>query len=389
MSFFQKIKDSITDIWPRRKTYEYSDIEAQDDSNKEAINIAPEPENKAQGLKKGLIAAALAGIFVVCATIFMTSFDDPAPKKVDAPLASNSKASNPAADMPTDYQAAFSGMGGKEEPKQAASQTPSQPPPQITPTQPPQQSNYVNTVQKVDKTAEYNKSGMRVAFASDKEVSSNEDDKSDPDEQPSISAKYQTKPQYYKSSNFQINAGTFLPATLLTGINSDMPGEVVGQIRENIYDSVSGRNLLIPQGSKLIGSFGGTTVGAGQSRIEVTWHIIILPDGRSFDLGELKSIDNSGYPGLKDKVNNHTWRVVRGSFLTSGFAAGVAYASNNGGGGEYPSPGQDAMSGALSNILNTGQKMAEKDMQIPPTIEIRPGTKFIVFVNKHFILDGY
>lgn len=188
-------------------------------------------------------------------------------------------------------------------------------------------------------------------------------------------------------SPYEIKAGSIFPGVLITGINSDLPGQIVGQIRENIYDSVSGRFLLIPQGTKIIGEY-DSKVAYGQERALIVWTRLILPNGDSISLEGMPGVDLRGYAGLTDKVNNHYMRLLSGVVLGSvlGAAAQVAVGPA---GVQNPNFEQLAVAGAAQNINDAGQQITRKNLNIQPTIEIRPGMKFNVFVTKDLILRPY
>lgn len=187
-------------------------------------------------------------------------------------------------------------------------------------------------------------------------------------------------------SRYEIKAGTIVPAVLITGINSDLPGYLVAQVRENVYDTVSGRYLLIPQGSRLIGIY-DSKVEFGQKRVMVVWTRVIYPNGYSLDLENMSGVDSSGYSGLKDKVNNHYSKLFSAAILTSVLSAGVKNATDS----NTPQSGyDDALGEAMAeNIANLGTQLVEKNLNVQPTIEIRPGFRFNVFVHKDFILKPY
>ncbi len=187
-------------------------------------------------------------------------------------------------------------------------------------------------------------------------------------------------------SPYELKAGSIIPATLITGINSDLPGRVIGQVRENVYDSATGRYLLIPQGTKIIGTY-DKNVGYSQNRALVVWNRLVFPNGDSLDLEGLIGTDTEGYSGMKDKVNHHTGKLIMGVFLSSVFSAGAKVAA----GAETLNPnyGQLAVNGVAQNVSNVGQKIAEKNLNVPPTIEIRPGSKCNILVDKDFILRPY
>ena len=180
-----------------------------------------------------------------------------------------------------------------------------------------------------------------------------------------------------------------IPVTLLNGIDSDLPSQVVCQVRENVYDSFTGEMLLIPQGAKVIGEVNNGTVGTAQERIAVNWKRLILPNGVSVNLGSMPGVDNSGYPGLHDRVNNHEGKVIGATMLTSLMSAAAQIAAGNTSSSNDMSASQLAISGASANILNAGAKMLEKNINVSPTIQISPGTVFNIFVTQDLILRPY
>ena len=188
-------------------------------------------------------------------------------------------------------------------------------------------------------------------------------------------------------SPYEIKAGSMVPVVLITGLNSDLPGNIIAQVRENVYDTVSGKYLLIPQGTKVIGVY-DSKVAYAQSRALVNWSRMIFPNGNSLDLQNLSGIDQSGYTGLKDKVNNHTGKLVTGIFLTSVLGATVemAQGSNN---SVNPTYEELAAQGASQALQQAGNKIIQKDLDVQPTLEIRPGFLFNLFVDKDFILQPY
>jgi len=117
-------------------------------------------------------------------------------------------------------------------------------------------------------------------------------------------------------SPYQVMAGNLIPASLVTGLNSDLPGQVIGQVTENVYDTVTGQYLLIPQGSRLMGRY-DSVIAFGQSRALVVWTRLILPNGDSIQLDNLPGSDSQGFAGLKDKVDRHTWQFIKGAALSS------------------------------------------------------------------------
>ena len=185
---------------------------------------------------------------------------------------------------------------------------------------------------------------------------------------------------------YVLNAGSVIQATLLTGVTSNVPnGDVVAQVRQDIYDSLTGRYLLIPQGSRLIGK----TALAGGKRIGVVFQRIILPNGASLTLPDQQAIDGVGYPGLVDKYDDHRGSIYRAGFITALLGAGMQSLTGNTSGMDTRSPGEEAVSGAVASILRTGQQLIAKDVDAQPTIEITPGYQFSVFINQDLSIGAY
>jgi type IV secretory pathway VirB10-like protein len=183
-------------------------------------------------------------------------------------------------------------------------------------------------------------------------------------------------------SKYEVKAGTVIPAVLITGVNSDLPGKLICQVRENVYDSVTGRYLLIPQGSKVIGTY-DSQITYGQNRVLVVWTRLILPNGKSIDLESMAGVDQAGYSGLRDKVNNHFWKIAGGVILASGLSYGAQKATED-------ASEEDPWAQALAeNVVSAGSKVTERALNVQPTIVIRPGRRFNLFVHLDFILEPY
>nr|WP_295742491.1 TrbI/VirB10 family protein [uncultured Acidocella sp.] len=185
-------------------------------------------------------------------------------------------------------------------------------------------------------------------------------------------------------SPYEVLAGTVISASLLTGLNSDLPGEVTAQVTENVYDSVTGRYLLIPQGSRLIGSY-DSVVAFGQSRALVAWQRIVMPDGSSIRIDNLPATDAAGYTGLKDQVDYHTWTLLKGIAMSTllGVGTQVTFGSDN-------SDLVEAIRESTQDSTNqAGQRIVEKDLNIQPTITVRPGWPLRVVVHKDLVLRPY
>lgn len=182
---------------------------------------------------------------------------------------------------------------------------------------------------------------------------------------------------------FELRAGFVIPALLISGINSDLPGQIMAQVSQDVYDTPTGKYLLIPQGSRLVGTY-SSQVAFGQSRVLIAWQRIVFPDGKALDIGAMPGADSAGYAGFKDKVNNHYFRLFGTAVLMSAVVAGVSLSQAN-----YDSVNsnrqnaRDALSEALGQQL--GQAMAQllmKNLNVSPTLEIRPGYRFNIIVTK-------
>jgi type IV secretion system protein TrbI len=170
---------------------------------------------------------------------------------------------------------------------------------------------------------------------------------------------------------------------LISGINSELPGQIVAQVAQNVYDTPTGKHVLIAQGSRLIGSY-ASEVAFGQARLFVAWQRIVFPDGKALDIGAMPGADSAGYAGLNDQVNNHYLRLFGSAILMSGVTAGIAQSQRQGGGSNNSTPSaSSALSEALGQQLGqvTAQLIA-KNMGVAPTLEIRPGYRFNVIVTK-------
>nr|WP_269129489.1 TrbI/VirB10 family protein [Ramlibacter alkalitolerans] len=186
-------------------------------------------------------------------------------------------------------------------------------------------------------------------------------------------------------SKYELKAGGVIPGVMVSGINSDLPGQVIGQVREDVYDSVTGKWLLVPKGTRLIGSY-QSEVSTGQERVLMVWQRLIFPDGSSFDLKGMQGADGQGYAGFKDQVNTHTWQLVKGALLLSlvgGVNAAVAPASTN-----VQTPAGAAAQAGMSALTQVGSQWASKQLGVQPTLEIRPGYTFNIIVNKDMVFPG-
>jgi type IV secretory pathway VirB10-like protein len=201
------------------------------------------------------------------------------------------------------------------------------------------------------------------------------------------SAEYLERTLTLPLSPYELKAGTVIPTVLITGINSDLPGKVVGQVRENVYDSVSGNHLLVPQGSRLIAAY-DSMVAWGQERVLVCWQRLIRPDGSSIALECMPGVDLAGYAGFADEVDNHWWKIITGAAFSSLLAA-TAQRSQGDVTSFQPTFPQVWASNAAGQINQAGQQLTQKNLQIQPTITVRPGFSVNVLVSKDIVLPPY
>ena len=185
------------------------------------------------------------------------------------------------------------------------------------------------------------------------------------------------------ASPYQVLAGTVISASLITGVNSDLPGMAIAQITSPVFDTVTGKILLIPQGTRLLGEY-DSVVAFGQSRALLVWKRLILPNGSSLEIDNLPATDALGYAGLKDKVDFHTWSLLKGVGLSTvlGLTAGGA---ENG-----DSDLVKAFREATRETANqAGQRIVDKMLEVQPTLTVRPGWPLRVIVHKDLTLQPY
>lgn len=189
------------------------------------------------------------------------------------------------------------------------------------------------------------------------------------------------------ASSYVVQAGNLIPASLITGIRSDLPGQVVAQVTETIYDSPTGRFVLIPQGTRLIGVY-DSQIAAGQSRVLLVWTRLIMPNGRSIVLERQPAADTAGYSGLEDEVDNHWGTLFKAALLSTLLGVGSELGSTTGSGSN--SDFITALRRGSSDSLNqTGQKVVQQDLNVQPTLTVRPGFPVRVIVNRDLVLEPY
>lgn len=182
-------------------------------------------------------------------------------------------------------------------------------------------------------------------------------------------------------SPYVLGAGSVIAASLITGINSDLPGLVTAQVTENAYDSVTGRTLLIPQGSRLIGTY-DSVVAFGQNRALLVWERIILPDGSSIRIDNVPASDTAGQAGLSDRVDRHSWQLLRGVVLSTLLGVGTDIGIGSSEGDLVRALRQSAQ----QNGARAGDQLVARSLDVQPTIRVRPGWPLRVVVNKDIVL---
>ena len=186
------------------------------------------------------------------------------------------------------------------------------------------------------------------------------------------------------ASSYVVQAGTVIPAALITGIQSDLPGQITAQVTENVYDSPTGRFLLVPQGSKLIGTY-DSQVSFGQSRVLLVWNRVIFPNGKSIVLERQPGADTQGYAGLEDDVDYHWGNLLKAAALSTilGVGTEIGATSNQ----------NDIVTalrlGSQDTINQTGQQLVRRQLNVQPTLTIRPGFPVRVIVNRDLVLAQY
>lgn len=185
------------------------------------------------------------------------------------------------------------------------------------------------------------------------------------------------------ASPYVLQAGAVIPAALITGIRSDLPGQITAQVTENIYDSPTGRILIVPQGTRIIGEY-SNDVGFGQRRVLLVWNRLILPNGRSIVLERQPGADPQGYAGLQDGVDYHWWDLAKAAGLSTLLAIGAELAVSD----------EDRLvrairDGAQDTINDAGQQIIRRQLNVPPTLTIRPGFPVRIVVTRDLALEPY
>ncbi|MBZ9803421.1 TrbI/VirB10 family protein [Mesorhizobium sp. ES1-6] len=187
-----------------------------------------------------------------------------------------------------------------------------------------------------------------------------------------------------KASPYVVQAGTVIPAALITGIRSDLPGQVTAQVTENVYDSPIGTYLLIPQGSRLIGQY-DSQVAFGQSRVMLVWTRLILPDGSSIVMERQQGADSSGFAGLEGDVDHHWGQMFRAAALSTLLGIGTSLGSSD----NESDIAKAIRESAQDSATNIGQQIVRHQLDVQPTLTVRPGFPVRVLVNRDLMLAPY
>jgi type IV secretion system protein TrbI len=186
------------------------------------------------------------------------------------------------------------------------------------------------------------------------------------------------------ASRYVVQAGAVIPAALITGIRSDLPGQVTAQVTEHVYDSPTGKYLLIPQGSKLIGVY-DSQVSFGQDRVLLVWTRLIMPNGRSIVLERQPGADTQGFAGLEDEVDHHWKRLLGAAALSTLLGVGSELGATNNDNAVI----QALRRGSSDSLNQTGQQIVRRNLNIQPTLTVRPGFPVRVIVGRDLVLAAY
>ncbi len=186
-------------------------------------------------------------------------------------------------------------------------------------------------------------------------------------------------------SPYELKQGSVIPGVLVTGINSDLPGRIIGQVSRNVYDSTTGQYLLIPQGTKIFGRY-DNDVAFGQQRVLVAWTRLVFPNGSAINIEGMAGTDQAGAGGFKDRVNNHWGRTLQAALLISVIGAGVENLTDSGDSDDVADAIRDSFGDTFSSVAT---RSVERSLSVQPTLEIRPGYRFLIFVDKDMVLKPY
>jgi type IV secretion system protein VirB10 len=199
---------------------------------------------------------------------------------------------------------------------------------------------------------------------------------------------YLSKSMHQPVSRYEVKAGSIIPILLVTGINSDLPGSVIGLVNQHVYDTRSGAHLLIPQGTRVVGKY-DSMVSYGQKRVLVSWNRLIRPDGSSIVLENMPGADLSGNAGYQDKVDNHFDRLVGGVVLSSMLSVGATISQGTYSDSDDMSTQQRMAASLGQNVASAGGQITRKNLDIQPSLKILAGQAVNILVNKDMIIKPY
>ncbi|HCJ4394764.1 TPA: TrbI/VirB10 family protein [Legionella pneumophila] len=187
------------------------------------------------------------------------------------------------------------------------------------------------------------------------------------------------------NSRYELRAGSVIPGVMISGISSELPGQIIAQVSQNVYDTATGKYLLIPQGTKILGVY-SSDVGFGQNSVLVAWQRLVFPDSKALDIGSMPGADSAGFSGFRDEVDHHYGRIYGSALLMSGIIAGITYSQNTNQANQYgyaqPTAGS-VMSQALGQQLGeVTSQLVSKNLNVSPTVNVRPGYRFNIIVVK-------
>ncbi len=198
---------------------------------------------------------------------------------------------------------------------------------------------------------------------------------------------YLTRGRELPLSDLELKVGTVIPATLVSGINSDLPGQVIAQVNQHVYDSATHSTILLPQGSQLVGVY-DSRVAYGQDRLLMAWTRVNFPDGSTLELEGMGGADAAGYAGFVDEVDHHYFKIF-GNALLLGLISGVSQSAVSDGNGNENSTAEEVNNGVVEQFATVGTTLTQKNLDVQPTIKIRNGYKFNIMLNKDVVLPAY
>ena len=372
--------------------------------------------DKVFGFRREIVkgVAAFFGTVLVLALIFASGDGEDEKKEVEnLPIATESEIADvkkPKNALPNDYETLMAMNKAKEQelkrqaeenaknvaPNQEPANTvevPAQPVPAIPqgqykvipaatqmPVLPEESSENVSARVEKNLRSEGDKYKSAISFALG-EVNQNTDSNSTGEIKTNVPV--QVKSEYYAPNDSTLGAGTIIPVRLLTGINTDVEGQVMAQVLADVYDSATGTKLLIPQGSKLTGSYEKKSVTNG--RVPVNFKQLTLPDGGSWTISEnIVAIDGAGYTGILGKIHHHTGQKISAGAIGSAIAAlGSLAAGNVSATNNTYTAGQIAAQGATANLINMTSSMLRESSDVANTVTIEPGYEFNVYVTNN------